>query len=213
MAKVTIINKNITTEQLNGFTSIQYTGISKKGELKKRLTATNDFLSFDSYSVNDTGTWFAMPTNTVYEEDGKTVKKRYENLTLDKNIQSGLLKYEGEHTPLALREPNLEKVEFIFEENSSENQLKSGNFFKLTVKGEGWCLPNISLFKKASGEISIASIDNVTLHPLLENDILKSAYEIMKDKVVESIKEESIKEEISNILEDIEGEDEEEVAI
>lgn len=211
MAKVTIINKNITAEQLGGFTSVQYTQVSKEGKSVRKLTATNDFISFDSGFVNDTGTWFAIPSHAVYEEDGITVKSRYENLTLDKNISAGLLKYEGEHTPLALRKPDLEKVEFLFEENTNENQLRYGNFFKLTIKGDGWCLPNVPLFKRLSGEVVIGAIGGVTLHPLLQEDILKSAYEIMKDKVVEAIAVETIKEEVSNILADTE--EDEEVAI
>ncbi|MBQ8281658.1 MAG: hypothetical protein IJZ25_04580, partial [Lachnospiraceae bacterium] len=129
MAKVTILSSNITAEDLKGFTAKQYTAISKAGKAVKRLTATNDFLSFDSGFVNDAGTWFAVPNQTVYEEDGETVKSRYEQIELDKVISDGLLKYSGEHKPLALRTPNLDEIEFVFSENTNENQLKWGSFY------------------------------------------------------------------------------------
>lgn len=200
MARVTILTSNVTSEELKGFTAKQYTAISRAGKSVKRLTATNDYLSFDSGFVNDKGSWFAVPSQTVYEEDGETVKSRYEQIELDKAISNGLLKYNGEHKPLALRTPNLEEVEFVFSENTNENQLKWGSFYKLTVKGDGWSLPNVSLFKRASGEVVIGNIPGVTLHPALELDILKSAYELMKDKVVEASVVEEIKSEVEELL-------------
>ena len=200
MAKVTILTSNVTSEDLKGFTSKQYTVISKSGKTVKRLTATNDYLSFDSGFVNEKGSWFAVPSQTVYEEDGETVKSRYEQIELDKTISNGLLKYVGEHKPLALRNPDLEKVEFVFSENTNENQLKWGSFYKLAVKGDGWCLPNISLFKRASGEIVIGDIPGVTLHPALALDIICSAYELMKDKVVEATLIDETKSEVDELL-------------
>lgn len=200
MAKVTILSPNITTEELKGFTAKQYTALSKAGRAIKRLTATNDFLSFDSGFVNDNSTWFAVPSQTVYEEDGETVKSRYEQIELDKTISTGLLKYTGEHKPLALRTPNLDEVEFIFCETTNENQIKWGSFYKLTVKGDGWTLPNVSLFKRASGEIVIGNIPGITLHPALALDIIKSAYDLMKDKVIETSMIEEVKSEVEELL-------------
>ena len=61
-------------------------------------------------------------------------------------------------------------------------------------------MPNVSLFKRASGEVVIGNIPGVTLHPALELDILKSAYELMKDKVVEASVVEEVKSEVEELL-------------
>ena len=212
MARVTILSSNVTSEELKGFTAKQYVAVSRAGKTVKRMTATNDYLSFDSGFVNEKGTWFAVPSQTVYEEDGETVKSRYEQIELDKTISNGLLRYSGEHKPLALRKPDLDKVEFIFAENTNENQLKWGSFYKLTVKGDGWTLPNISLFKRASGEVVIGDIPGITLHPELTLDILNSAYDLMKDKVIEATMIEEAKNSVDELL-NAEGIDEEEEVI
>ena len=198
--KVTILNSNPTEKDLKGFTAKRYSSVARNLSTVNRLTATNDYLSFDSAFVNDNGTWFAMPSQTTYQEDGETVKNRYEQIELDRAITAGLLKYNGEHKPLAVRTPDLDKVEFVFAENTNENQIKWGSFYKLTVKGDGWSLPNVSLFKRASGEIVIGNIPGVTLHPDVTREILKSAYELMKDKAVVATAVPEHKSEVEAIL-------------
>ena len=171
MAKVIIRGSTPSASDMRGFTSIIYGTVTSTGKAINRITATNDFFSFDSF-VNDTKNWFATPSRAVMEDDGETVKARYNLIEIDKDIQTCLLQYQGEHKPLCDRNPNLDDVEFLFTENTNENQLKYGCFYKLTVKGDGWEVPNISIFKRVSGEVEIGAIPGIKLHPLLQLDII-----------------------------------------
>lgn len=188
MARV-ILSQNMSS----GFQATEVTTASGK----TIYSFNNGYVGGTCFGKSQAGSVF-LPSRAI-EKDGEV--KNYIPLIKTKT----LVYITDEYKPMLSKSVDLDKVEFIVIESTSDNAKNAGIVGNVTVRDTdgNWEVPNLAVHMNTAKEIRVLMPNNLEFHPTLWSDLMLTLYDVFKETEITM----TVKAEVAGLLDEAVGEE------